>query len=162
MLALGHVYTLAHAYALMRSDIKLGTDHVATVVDAIALVRHRQLIAGDRALVPRWEASGQAPSLISSELASLRPDDSVSSAAQWPRGFDLKTLVVGDQLFRSNRRSPAGSVRTGRSGSKARPVSADGRRHRDADHAALRHLVGDDPDRHEADGEAAADHKQGH
>lgn len=39
-------YTLAHAYALMRSDIKLGTDHVATFADA--LVRHRMIEAIER------------------------------------------------------------------------------------------------------------------
>lgn len=39
-------YTLAHAYALMRSDIKLGTDHVPTFADA--LVRHRMIEAIER------------------------------------------------------------------------------------------------------------------
>lgn len=39
-------YTLAHAYALMRSDIKLGTDHVPSFADA--LVRHRMIEAIER------------------------------------------------------------------------------------------------------------------
>lgn len=39
-------YTLANAYALMRSDIKLGTDHVPTFADA--LVRHRMIEAIER------------------------------------------------------------------------------------------------------------------
>lgn len=39
-------YTLAHAYALMRSDIKLGTSHVAAFADG--LVRHRMIEAIER------------------------------------------------------------------------------------------------------------------
>jgi predicted dehydrogenase len=39
-------YTLAHAYALMRSDIKLGTMHVPTFADAV--VRHRMIEAIER------------------------------------------------------------------------------------------------------------------
>jgi predicted dehydrogenase len=39
--------TLAHAYALMRSDLKLGTNHVPTFEDAV--LRHRMLDAIERA-----------------------------------------------------------------------------------------------------------------